>query len=135
MIFYFFCELCEASNSKLSLSRTRFFINTILTWPPSLSSNFIGEGGMSKFSLPLSSVYWKSFRKIVRSWNSVRLKPLKIVFSKVEPRLYNFLMKLFIFLMIHLAFRYQFDNSIAICGCLKCPFSSSGSFGFCQTFD
>ena len=26
-------------------------------------------------------------------------------------------------------------NSVAICGCLKCSFSSSGSFGFCQTFD
>ena len=26
-------------------------------------------------------------------------------------------------------------NSIAICGCLKCSFSSSGSFGFCQTFE
>ena len=25
--------------------------------------------------------------------------------------------------------------SIAICGCLKCLFSSSGWFGFCQTFD
>ena len=25
--------------------------------------------------------------------------------------------------------------SIAICSCLKCSFSSSGSFGFCQTFD
>ena len=25
-------------------------------------------------------------------------------------------------------------NSVAICGCLKCSFSSSGSFGFCQTF-
>ena len=26
-------------------------------------------------------------------------------------------------------------NSIAICGCLKSSFSSSGSFGFCETFD
>ena len=26
-------------------------------------------------------------------------------------------------------------NSIAICRCLKCSFSLSGSFGFCQTFD
>ena len=25
--------------------------------------------------------------------------------------------------------------SIALCGCLKCSFSSSGSFGFCQTFE
>ena len=25
-------------------------------------------------------------------------------------------------------------NSIAVWGCLKCLFSSSGSFGFCQTF-
>ena len=25
--------------------------------------------------------------------------------------------------------------SIAIGGCLKCSFSSSGSFGFCRTFD
>ena len=25
--------------------------------------------------------------------------------------------------------------SIVICGCLKCSFSSSGSFGFCQTFE
>ena len=24
-------------------------------------------------------------------------------------------------------------KSIAICNCLKCSFSSSGSFGFCQT--
>ena len=27
------------------------------------------------------------------------------------------------------------NNSIAIRACLKCSFSSSGSFGFCQTFD
>ena len=26
-------------------------------------------------------------------------------------------------------------NSIAISGCLKCSFSSSGSFVFCQIFD
>ena len=27
------------------------------------------------------------------------------------------------------------SNSTEISGCLKCSFSSSGSFGFCQTFD
>ena len=26
-------------------------------------------------------------------------------------------------------------SSIPICGCFKCPFWSSGSFGFCQTFN
>ena len=25
------------------------------------------------------------------------------------------------------------DYSVAICGCLKCSFSSSGSFAFCKT--
>ena len=29
----------------------------------------------------------------------------------------------------------RFDNSIAICGCLKCSFSSLRSFWFCQTFN
>ena len=33
-----------------------------------------------------------------------------------------------------IAFLTSLINSIAICGCLKCSFSSSGSFGFCQTF-
>ena len=35
---------------------------------------------------------------------------------------------------IHLVINYSLF-SIAICGCLKCLLSSSGSFGFCQTFD
>ena len=30
---------------------------------------------------------------------------------------------------------YDIFSSIAICGCLKCLFSSSGSFGFWETFD
>ena len=36
--------------------------------------------------------------------------------------------------LIYLA-KYVWYFSIAISGCLKCSFSSSGSFGFCQTFD
>ena len=28
-----------------------------------------------------------------------------------------------------------FSYSVAICGCFKCLLSSSGSFGFCKTFD
>ena len=34
----------------------------------------------------------------------------------------------------HSAF-YLLSSSITLSGCLKCSFSSSGSFGFCQTFD
>ena len=34
-----------------------------------------------------------------------------------------------------LKFQCNHHYSIAICGCLKCTFSSSGSFGFRQTFD
>ena len=30
---------------------------------------------------------------------------------------------------------YDIFSSIAICGCLRCLFSSSRSFGFCETFD
>ena len=35
---------------------------------------------------------------------------------------------------IMVIWKIKYDFSIAICGCLKCFFSSSGSFGFCQTF-